>query len=234
MKIFHIGIPTNQIASLESLGIMALTDSVQSPDDVRDWICDGGCEAVVLNLEHPTATKIPVQDMRSAHVTAPIVGLLSARDQSEWSEQRSVFLEGGGDDLVMRPLHPRELAASLRAVTRRQIGMTSDIKEVHYKNVHIVVNLARQTVSVNGERLLMVGKMLQLFLTLFTDVRHIHSHEKLMSTIYEHPDDEASLQMLKTSFSIIRKKLRQIDPEAGELIESERGIGYRISGDATE
>jgi DNA-binding response OmpR family regulator len=232
MKIFHIGIPTNQIASLESHGIVALTDNVQSPDDVKDWISDGGCEAVVLNLEHPTAIKVSVQDMRGAHVTAPIVGLLSAQGQSEWSERRAFFLEVGCDDLVMAPMNLRELAASLRAVTRRQLGMTSDIKEVHYKNAHIVIDFARQSITVNSIPLRLTRRPYLLFLALVSSGKHIHSREYLLERMYNLPGEETSYGMVRVRLTEIRKHLREIEPDAGEIIEyvSERK-GWRLLGE---
>jgi two-component system phosphate regulon response regulator PhoB len=135
-------------------------------------------------------------------------------------------LELGADDYVVKPYSPKVLIARIRASLRRQegSGVTSSATVLQQGNLSL--DSARHTVFYGG-------KQLDLFATEFALLKHflsnpeiVFSRNQIIDAIHgeDYPvtDRSVDVQILG-----LRKKLG----EAGDMIETIRGVGYRFRGE---
>ena len=133
-------------------------------------------------------------------------------------------LELGADDYVVKPYSPRVLAARIRAALRRKESADSKEEEKTFWQ-HGSLSL-----DVEKHICLLDGKPLELLATEFAILAQFMSHpdivfsrQKLITAIrgedYPVTDRSVDVQILG-----LRKKLG----EAGDMIETIRGVGYRL------
>jgi hypothetical protein len=149
MKILSVGIDTTTRALLKRAGIDCISNDLANVEEVHEWVRDSLYDAILVDLDAVKWGTMAVRYLRSCKVQTPFVGLTIGGVES-WSEFRAAFLEQGGDDLIHSPANPRELAASLRTVTRRNSGLALDVVEFTRGDSVIRVNLSLQRVTVNG------------------------------------------------------------------------------------
>ena len=142
-------------------------------------------------------------------------------------------LELGADDYVVKPYSPRVLAARIRAGLRRK-EMSKTVSAAENK-----ADVKKETVFQHGNLKIDIEKykvflgktQLDLPATEFAILSHFMSHpdivftrQKLITAIRGHDypvtDRSVDVQILG-----LRKKLG----EAGDIIETIRGVGYRLS-----
>ena len=132
-------------------------------------------------------------------------------------------LELGADDYVVKPYSPKVLIARIRASLRRQEEGSSAARARVWQQGNIRLDADRHAVSCNG-------KPLDLFATEFSLLQHFLAHPDIVftrgqiisaikGTDYPVTDRSVDVQILG-----LRKKMG----EAGEMIETIRGVGYRL------
>ena len=132
-------------------------------------------------------------------------------------------LELGADDYVVKPYSPKVLIARVRANLRRQEEGGSGVKVRAWQQGKLRLDADRHAASYDG-------KPLDLFATEFALLQHFLSHPDIVFTRgqiiaaikgedYPVTDRSVDVQILG-----LRKKLA----EAGDMIETIRGVGYRL------
>jgi two-component system phosphate regulon response regulator PhoB len=132
-------------------------------------------------------------------------------------------LELGADDYVVKPYSPKVLIARVRASLRRQEEGSSGIKKRVWQQGKLSLDADRHTASYDG-------KALDLYATEFALLQHFISNPDIVFTRsqiiaaikgedYPVTDRSVDVQILG-----LRKKLAG----AGEMIETVRGVGYRL------
>lgn len=131
-------------------------------------------------------------------------------------------LELGAADYITKPFSPRVLTARVRAVLRRNTLDESDADEVI--SVHdMVIHPGRHEVTV-------AGKPVELTHTEFKVLHYLARRPGWVFTRYQIVDAVHGVEHAVTERSVdvqivgLRKKLG----EAGEYIETVRGVGYRF------
>lgn len=228
MKIFEVGVDETTLAFLRGKGFSTVTDEVETPEDLYEWIVDGNYEAVVIDLDKTNWGLFAVRYLRSKNVLTPVIGLSKGDQESPWPEQRASFLENGGDDFMRNPVNPRELAASLRAATRRGKGLVLDVREFRNGDALIRVNLSTQTITVNGQFVHLTGKEMLVLSLLASNRGRTQSKEMILGNLYSAVEDEAEIKIIDVFICKIRKKLDELHPDAGRIIETVWGRGYQI------
>lgn len=229
MKVFQVGVDDTTLLFLSSNGFAPETAEIDSPEDLLEWLIDGSFAAAIIDLDKTNWGQFAVRYLRSKKVLTPVIGISTGEDTSAgWSEFRSEFLENGGDDLLHQPTNPRELAATLRAMTRRGVGATHDVRMAKFGDATIRINLSANIVSVNGEPLHLTGKEMLLMAVLATSNGRTVSKEMLLSGMYSATEDEPEIKIIDVFACKLRKKLSTAHPDAGLAVETVWGAGYRL------
>ncbi|MCL2761698.1 MAG: response regulator transcription factor [Treponema sp.] len=132
-------------------------------------------------------------------------------------------LELGADDYVVKPYSPKVLIARIRAGLRRQEESGSKVKLRVWQHGGLKLDADRHAAFLHD-------KSLDLFATEFALLQHFLSHPDIVFTrsqiinAIRGPDYPVTDRSVDVQILGLRKKLG----EAGEMIETIRGVGYRL------
>jgi two-component system, OmpR family, alkaline phosphatase synthesis response regulator PhoP len=139
-----------------------------------------------------------------------------------------VGLELGADDYIIKPFSPRILLARVRAVLRRKTKATTD-KGQTLKFNELIIHPGKREVLIND-------KPLDLTFTEFELLYHLASRPGWVFTRYQivnavkGDDYPVTDRSVDVQIAGLRKKLGAY----GDLIETIRGVGYRLSEKETQ
>lgn len=108
----------------------------------------------------------------------PVV-MLSARGEPM---DKISGLDRGADDYITKPFEPQELIARIRAILRRSKQPAEAINKVRLFNLS--VNVTDFTVTLDGERLDMPPKEIELLYTLVKSPTHVFTRDDLLKAVW--------------------------------------------------
>ncbi len=147
----------------------------------------------------------------------PILMLTAKAEEGD----RVLGLELGADDYVTKPFGVRELLARVKALLRRS-EITPSSPEV-VKAGKIVIDSSRRTVTVAGKPVALTATEFNLLKSLAEKEGRVISREDLLSLAR---GDEVAVmdRTVDVHVAALRKKLGK----QGDMIETVRGVGYRM------
>jgi two-component system, OmpR family, response regulator len=173
-------------------------------------------DAVILDLGLPGMDGVTVlKKWRAAGRTMPVL-ILTARDS--WHE-KVAGIDAGADDYLAKPFHMEELLARLRALIRRAGGHAS--AELGCGPLKLDTRASRATVD--GRALTLTSHEYRVLSYLMHHHGEVVSRTDLVEHIYAQDFDRDS-NTVEVFIARLRKKL----PPG--MIETVRGLGYRLSG----
>ena len=176
----------------------------------------GDYDLIVLDFMLPNKSGLEiVAEMRSKDFTTPVL-MLTAKD-----DKRDVTagLNAGADDYLTKPFSFDELQARIRAILRRP--HSSLPMEISIKNVNL--NPATKSVSYCGKPVLLTLKEFSLLEYLMRHPNKALSRDDILCNVWDFAFDSFA-NVVDVHITSIRKKLG-----SAQLIETVRGIGYKIS-----
>jgi two-component system OmpR family response regulator len=179
-------------------------------------------EAVVLDVGLPGIDGFEVaRRIRGAGSRIPIL-MLTARDGVS---DRITGLDAGADDYLVKPFAYEELAARLRAISRRSSATAPDAGP-HLRVGPIDLDEARRSVTVDGALVELTLREFALLECLLRHPGHALSRDQLLDMAW--PFGVAVTPNTVDAFvTFLRRKL---GPVGAARIETVRGIGYRMAG----
>lgn len=206
----------------------ALQVGLRGAGFVVDWVTDGvaaetalaGEEfaAVVLDLGLPRLAGLELlRRLRGRGNRTPVV-VLTARDAVE---DRVRGLDFGADDYVAKPVSLAELAARLRAVTRRAMGVASGVLTLG----SLSIDPAARTVVFRGAPVDLQAREFALLYALASRAGRVLTRSQLEARLYEW-DRGLDSNAIDVYVHHLRRKL------SPEVIRTVRGVGYVIPRDA--
>jgi two-component system phosphate regulon response regulator PhoB len=155
-------------------------------------------------------------DPRTKHV--PVVMLTAKGEEVD----RVVGFEIGADDYVTKPFSVRELVLRLKAVVRRAgQGKTSERPPEQVGPIRVDVDAHR--VYVDGAEVTLTPLEFKLLSTLMARLGRVQSREQLLEDVWE-MSSEVETRTVDTHVKRLREKLGS----GRDLLETVRGIGYRL------
>jgi len=171
-------------------------------------------DALILDLGLPGEDGMSLLgDLRNRGLPLPVV-ILTSRDAVL---DRVAGLNLGADDYVIKPVDLAELAARIRAVTRRNGGRSHPV----LKHGPLQLDPVKREASLCGEPLALSPREVSLLEILLTHAEHTVPKQRLLDGLYAWGDAIGS-NALEVHIHHLRKKL---GPSA---IRTVRGIGYRL------
>lgn len=134
-----------------------------------------------------------------------------------------VGLDNGADDYLPKPFGMMELIARVRALLRRTVP---DKPEKVYEAGEIKISPSRHKVTVKGKEVNLTYKEFELLLMLVQNKGIVFTRDQLLSSIWGYAFDGES-----RTVDVHIRSLRQKLSPCGKLIETVRGIGYRVNGE---
>jgi two-component system OmpR family response regulator/two-component system response regulator QseB len=193
-----------------------------------DWVQDGAAgetalrtesyAALVLDLGLPKLSGMELlRRLRAAGNAVPVL-ILTARDAIE---DRVKGLDSGADDYLVKPFDLDELAARLRALTRRQRGEAAPLLRVG----PLQLDPSGHRVEFHGRDVDVSAREFALLQELMLNAGRVLSREQLEQRLYAW-GEEVESNAIEVHIHHLRRKL------APELIRTIRGVGYLLPKEA--
>ncbi len=133
-------------------------------------------------------------------------------------------LDSGADDYVPKPFRMMELLSRIRALLRRTEKQEEDVS---YREGCLYVCPSHHIVRVNDQDVVLTLKEFELLCLLISEKGRVFTRAQLLDKIWGYEFDGES-RTVDVHIRTLRQKLK----EAGDYIETVRGIGYKIGGSA--
>jgi len=148
----------------------------------------------------------------------PAIIVLSSRDAEA---DRVRALEMGADDYVVKPFSPREVVARVKAVLRRTPGAERSAPVLR-------ISQATRRATCGGQQLELTRVEFDLLALLSSRPGHVFTRSNIIDLVWG-PGFALSDRTIDSHIKALRREIaRAGGPPA--LIETVRGVGYRMSG----
>ena len=175
-------------------------------------------ELIMLDIMLPGEDGITIlKKLRESSATADIPVIMATAKGTEYD--KVIGLDLGADDYLAKPFGMMEMVSRVRAVLRRSAPHSSGVLTVG----PIALDVVRHRVTVGGNEVTLTLKEFEL-LRLFAENKGVvFSRDQLLAHIWG-VDYIGETRTVDVHIGTLRTKLG----DAGELIETVRGVGYRM------
>ncbi len=191
-------------------------------DGIEGWeyACSTEYELILLDLMLPKLDGITLcKRLRSAQCSALIL-MLSALDSTS---DKVVGLDAGADDYLVKPCELEELAARIRALSRR----SSEIKQVILSNGDLQINPSNCTVTYADREISLTPKEYMILECFLKHKNHVLNRSKILEKLWT-SDNFSGEETIKTHITNIRRKLKSVGASE-DIITTVYGVGYRLN-----
>lgn len=189
-------------------------DWVQRLDEAGDAMATAVYDLVLLDLMLPDGRGIGfLKRLRAQGDVTPVI-ILTALDQIS---DRIIGLNAGADDYLVKPFDLAELSARIGSVARRYAGNPNPI----VTHGALDIDLAARSIRRDGRPVQLTAREWALFEAFLSRPGQLLSKAQLEDKLYAF-DAEVGSNTIEVHVSRLRKKL------GAGLIETERGLGYRL------
>lgn len=205
-----------------------VTDALKGAGYVVDHVRDGEAawfqgdteeyDAVILDLGLPGMDGLSVLKRWRANDRRFPILILSAR--GSWSE-RVDGIDAGADEYLPKPFHMEELLARLRAIIRRAAGQANTVLQVGA----LALDPRAMRVTKDGQALNLSPQEYRLIAYMMHHAGRVVTQIELTEHLYAQ-DFERDSNAIEVLVGRVRKKL------GPDVIETRRGFGYVLGGDA--
>lgn len=181
---------------------------------------------VVLDLMLPGMSGFDVLEaLRRNDSTRQIAVLMLTARQDEPDRVRGLTL--GADDYLTKPFSPAELVLRVKAILRRLGAQTSrdDLLTIG----DIVINRSAHSVSVRGAPVDLTPTEYRLLILLTERRGRVQARSNLLQAVWDAAPD---IQTRTVDMHV--QRLRAKLGDAGDLIETVRGFGYRLKSEGAK
>jgi two-component system, OmpR family, response regulator QseB len=198
-----------------------------------DWVTDGRAaetalaldraqriyDLVLLDLGLPEKDGLSVlRGLRAQGQDTPVL-IMTARDAVA---DRVAGLDAGADDYLVKPFDLDELAARMRALSRRRSGRADTLVRHRHGEHEITLDPARREVRRDDEPVALSAREYAVLEALLERPGAVLSRTQLAEKLYGW-DEEPGSNTIEVYVHGLRKKL------GADLIRNVRGVGYALA-----
>ncbi len=181
---------------------------------------------ILLDIMLPEENGLAIlKKLRTLSATKKIPVIIVTAKDSEYD--KVLGLDNGADDYIAKPFGMMELIARIKALMRRTAENTKS-DEV-YRVGSLYVNTAEHIVKVDGIDVNLTYKEFAVLCLLLKNRGIVLSRDTLLNEVWGYNFDGEN-----RTVDVHIRTLRQKLDSAGDLIETVRGVGYKIGGDINE
>ena len=176
-------------------------------------------DIILLDLGLPDLDGMDVIKQLRDWGSTPII-VISARSHEQ---EKAKALDLGADDYITKPFGMMEFIARVRAVLRRA-GKEEKENDV-LETGDLQIQVKQHQVLAKGEKVTLTLKEFELLKFLMENKGIVLTRDRLLGHVWGY-DFDGETRTVDVHVRTLRQKLG----ECGELIETVRGVGYRIGG----
>ena len=201
----------------ESEGLISRT--ARNVKEARQALETESYDLVLLDVGLPDGNGFTLCQEIKNHYEIPVI-FLTAKE-----EERDVVkgFDLGADDYVIKPFRNRELISRMKNVLRR--NGKGEAKLTHGA---VTIDTVSGKVYKEGEEVALTAVEFRLLLTFFNYPKKLFTREEILNQIWDVAGNFVNDNTLTVYIKRIREKLGDSE---GKLIETVRGVGYRLGGE---
>ena len=211
--------------SIRELMVYALNaagfDSIGFPESLSFWteMKEKSPDLIILDIMLPGEDGIEIlKKLRSSPLTRDIPVIMATAKGSEYDTV--IGLDTGADDYLVKPFGMMEMISRVKAVLRR-----SDRKPVQSKMKagSLSMDINRHTVKVDGKEVILTLKEFDLLKLFLNNPGQVFSRDQLVDVVWG-VDFSGETRTVDVHIGTLRTKIG----EAGDMIHTVRGVGYKL------
>lgn len=180
---------------------------------------------VLLDIMLPEEDGLSIlKKLRASPATKKIPIMMVTAKGSEYD--KVIGLDNGADDYIAKPFGMMELIARVKALLRRT---GKEETETEYTIGCLYVSPAKHIVQVDGKDVTLTYKEFELLSMFLKSGDVVLTRDRLLNEIWGYSFDGEN-----RTVDVHIRTLRQKLGPAGDLIETVRGVGYKLGGKAIE
>ena len=215
-------------ASIRELVVYALNKSgfqavgFDTPSAFWQALAQQTPELILLDIMLPEEDGLQIlRKLRQSPTTRRTPVIMLTAKGSEYD--KVIGLEAGADDYIPKPFGMMELIARVKALLRRVDDRPA---AESYQAGSLTVCPERHLVEVEGRQVTLTLKEFELLCMLMKNRNMVLTRDQLLNQIWGYSFDGEN-----RTVDVHIRTLRQKLGSAGDVIETVRGVGYKIGGD---
>lgn len=195
----------------------------QNKREALERIKNDSFDLYLLDLTLPDGSGYEICKFVKGKEDAPVIFLTACDDEVNVV----MGLDMGADDYITKPFRIRELISRIRSVLRRY-GKTGNASPfIQFGEIR--VNTLEAKVYRRETEISLTALEYKLLLTFLNNQGQVLSRMQLLNGIFDMTGDYVNDNTLTVYIKRLRDKLEE-DPASPKLIETIRGMGYRLGG----
>lgn len=205
------------VYTLNSTGLEA--EGFERPSEFWEKVDEKIPSLVMLDVMLPEENGIEIlKKLRKNYNTEHVPTIMVTAKTSEYDKIKG--LENGADDYIGKPFSMMEMVARVKALLRRSEYTE---KEQEYNIGNLYVCPSKHIVKVDGKDITLTLKEFETLCLLLQNKGIVLTRDQLLNKIWGYSFDGES-----RTVDVHIRTLRQKLGSAGDLIETVRGVGYKI------
>ena len=205
------------IYTLETTGFSA--KGVSNGKELRALLKEELPDLILLDIMLPGEDGYSILErLKASQETKNIPVIMVTAKEAEFDKVRG--LEAGADDYITKPFGMMEFVARVKAVLRR-CSRQEDDKELKCQD--LALSVGKHKVCWKGEKIELTLKEFELLQYLMENKGLVMTRNQILCHVWGY-DFDGETRTVDVHVRTLRQKLG----EAGNLVETVRGVGYRI------
>lgn len=215
----HVGELVRLYLQKEGYLVAVAQDGVEGLEKARAIHPD----LIVLDIMLPKKDGWEVCRELRAITRAPIIMLTAKGEEAD----KLYGFDLGADDYITKPFSPRELVARVRAILRRAANVSAEEEEEGVLRFpHLVINIPRFEVEVDGEKVALTPKEFELLKFLAQHPGRLFTREQLLERIWGY-DFYGDMRTVDVHIKRLRQKIEK-EGLPVRFIKTVWGAGYKF------
>ena len=207
------------IYALNNTGLEA--EGFDHPDAFWEAMKKKQPDLLLLDIMLPGEDGISIlKKIRSNNATKTMPVIMLTAKGTEYD--KVMGLDNGADDYVSKPFGPMELISRIKALLRRA-GKNDEPLEYRKENLYLCPS--KHIVKVDDKDITLTLKEFELLCILFKNEGVVMTRDEILTKIWGYEFDGEN-RTVDVHIRTLRSKLGS----AGKLIQTVRGLGYKIGG----
>jgi two-component system alkaline phosphatase synthesis response regulator PhoP len=207
------------IYTLNSTGFEAV--GFEKPSQFYENLLKQKPELILLDIMLPEESGLCIlEKLKDSPETNSIPVIMLTAKGSEIDKVKG--FEKGADDYISKPFGMMELVARVKARLRNKPAVVSTAE---FCKGNLMVSRKKHVVKVDGQPVILTLKEFEMLCMLLESGNDVLTRDQILNKIWGYSFDGES-----RTVDVHIRTLRQKLGTAGDIIETVRGIGYKISG----